>query len=543
MPLKFAENAAGYYRAPLTIRHLLDNVLQSSRQQTIHYQDRSSYTYEHFIERIDRLASCLSLLGVERGTTVAVMDWDSPRYLEAYFAIPMMGAVLQTVNVRLTPSQIAFTLAHAEANLLIVHRDFFPVIEAIRDQLPQVQKIVAIMDGADDLLPEWACGAFDALTDEAPTGFQFEDFDEDAVATTFYTSGTTGNPKGVCFTHRQIVLQALASCGIFGASDGYIGIGYRDVYMPLTPMFHVHAWGTPYMAVMLGVKQIYPGRYDAEMICRLRRTFNITYSHCVPTVLRMILDAAAQNGTNLDGWKIAIGGSALGRELFLEGQGRGLALCAGYGMSESGPTMCRARSPIGPASDADIIAARISCGFPAAMVSLMIVDEEMNPLPNDGVAKGELVVRAPWLTPCYVGDPEASAALWRGGWMHTQDIASIDPDGTLRIRDRAKDVIKSGGEWIDSIELERLIASVPEVADVSVIAVKDARWGERPFAVVVRRDSASIDLDKLNRPIEIAIAAGRITRYARLDRFTLVDVLPRTSVGKIDKRALRAEFV
>lgn len=542
MALKFAANASEYFKFPLTIRHLLDNTLTVARHQTIHYQDRSSYTYEELFARIGKLASALQNLGVGQGTTVAVIDWDSPRYLEAFFAIPMMGAVLQTVNVRLPEAQIAYTIDHADAEVLIVHHDFYPIIEAIRSNLPKVRRILTIQDSNPGAAPDWSDGELVDLVATADAGFVFEDFDENAVATTFYTTGTTGNPKGVCFTHRQIVLQAIVTCGPFGVGAMCAGVGYQDVYMPLTPMFHVHAWGAPYLATLLGVKQVYPGRYDPELICKLRRDFRVTYSHCVPTVLQMVLDAADKAGTDLDGWRIGIGGSALSRSLYDAAVARGLQIHAGYGMTESAPTMCKSRAPVGEASEDQIIDALISCGVPAPLVSVQIVDEDMNPLPHDGEAKGELVVRSPWLTPCYVKDAEASEALWRGGWMHTQDIASINPDGVVRIRDRAKDVIKSGGEWIDSIELEHLIVGLSSVSEVSVVAVPDASWGERPLAIVVPVAGQTLTIEQLNEPIESAIAANELTRYARLDRFILVDALPRTSVGKIDKKLLRATY-
>lgn len=542
MPLKFADHAAEFYKVPLTIRHLLANTLLVGHNRTIHYRDDVSLTYEELFGRIGRLASMLSALGAGPGTTVAVMDWDSHRYLESYFAVPMMGAVLQTVNIRLPEPQIAYTIDHAEAEILLVHRDFFAMFEAIRHRLPRLRHVIALMDGEGGALPGWACGEYEALSACASPEFDFVDFDENAVATTFYTTGTTGNPKGVCFTHRQIVLQTLVSCGQFGVSDHCAGVGYQDVYMPLTPMFHVHAWGAPYVATMLGVTQIYPGRFDPVMVCKFKERFGVTYSHCVPTILQMILTASEDLGTDVRGWKIAIGGSSLSRKLFDAAYTRGLNVYAGYGMSETAPTLCKARRPVAPASHDEYVAAVIACGVPTPMVSVRIVDEDMNVLPNDGKAKGELIVRAPWITPCYVKDRTASDQLWRGGWMHTQDVASIDPTGTVRIRDRIKDVIKSGGEWIDSIELENLVASAGTIFEAAVVGIADAKWGERPLAIVVPEPGVRVSLDDLNAPVLAAIEKGAITRYARIESFEIVDALPRTSMGKIDKKALRARY-
>ncbi|MFV3075290.1 fatty acid--CoA ligase [Niveispirillum fermenti] len=543
MPLRFAPPTAEAYRYPLTIRHLLANVLLTAASREIVYRDKVRLTYADLVGRVGRQASFLAGLGVEAGATVAVMDWDSHRYLEAYFAVPMMGAVLLTVNIRLPAAQVAYTLAHAGAEVLLVHRDFFPLVEAILPSLPDVKAVVAILDGEESPLPAWATGEYEALSAAADPGFPFADFDENAIATSFYTSGTTGDPKAVCFSHRQLVLHTLAASGPFGASPVAPLFGYGDVYMPLTPMFHVHAWGAPYVATMLGLKQVYPGRYEPEMICRLRQEHRVSYSHCVPTILQMVLDAAARTGADLSGWKMVIGGSALTRALCVEGRRRGMVVVAGYGMSETAPMIAMARpAPDGEEQEERAVEALTAAGVPVPLVHARIVDADMRDLPHDGVARGELVLRAPWLTPCYVGNDQASADLWHGGWMHTQDIATIDADGRIRIRDRLKDVIKTGGEWIDSIHLEELVATARGVAQASVVAVPDEKWGERPLAVIVPDAGASPDLADLNAPIEQAIATGVITRFARLDRFRIVDDLPKTSVGKIDKKRLRALF-
>lgn len=543
MPLRFPSAAPEAYRFPLTIGHLLDSAMLSAADQEIIYRDQWRYTYRDFHGRIGRLASLLAGLGVEEGGTVAMLDWDSHRYLEAYFAVPMMGAVLLTGNVRLPPEQLTYTLDHGGAEVLIVHRHFFPLIDAIRPHLPKVKAIVAIMDGAEAPLPVWAAGEYEALSAAASADFPFRDFDENALATTFYTTGTTGHPKGVCFTHRQLVLQSLAACAPFGVTTCAPSFGVGSVYMPLTPMFHVHAWGVPYVATMLGLKQVYPGRYEPDLICRLRAEHGVTYSHCVPTILKMVLDAADRTGTDLTGWTMTIGGSALTQSLCAEGRRRGMELVAGYGMSETAPTIAiaRRREDDGEREEA-IVEALSASGVPIPLVSARIVDENMNVLPADGVTRGELVLRAPWLTPCYVGDEAASAALWRGGWMHTQDIATLDGQGYLMIRDRLKDVIKTGGEWIDSIHLEELVATVDGIAEAAVIAMPDAQWGERPLVVLVLEPGMVPTLEAINAPVAAAIEAGEITRYARIGHFVTVDALPKTSVGKIDKKQLRAQF-
>lgn len=541
MALRFAEQAREAYQFPLTIAHLLDSAVITAGDREIIYRDQVRFDYRKLRERIGRLASLLSALGAQEGMTIAVMDWDSHRYLEAYFAIPMMGAVLQTVNVRLAPAQIAHTLAHARAEILLVHRDFLPLVEQLLPQLPGIKAVVAILDGADFPLPHYAAGEYEQLSAAADPFFAFRDFDENALATTFYTTGTTGDPKGVCFSHRQIVLLALSGKGPFGVTRAG-GIGYGDVYMPMTPMFHVHAWGVPYVATLLGLKQVYPGRYDPDTLLDLRQREGVTFSHCVPTILRMVLDSAARRDADLSGWTIKIGGSALTAALCREGRSRGMVLVSGYGMSETAPTIAIARWRPGDHDEEAQIAAMTVSGVPVPLVSARIVDADMRELPADGKTQGELVLRAPWLTPCYVGDAAASEALWRGGWMHTQDVATIDEDGTIIIRDRLKDVIKTGGEWLSSLTLENLIASIEGVAEVAVIGVPDARWGERPLAVIRYTGAQIPKLEDFNAPVSAAIARGELRGYALLDRVELVDALPRTSVGKIDKKVLRERF-
>lgn len=541
MALRFAESAREAYQFPLTIGHLLDSVIMTSCNREIVYRDHVRLTYRQLRERIGRLASMLDSLGTRQGTTIAVMDWDSHRYLETYFAVPMMGAVLLTVNIRLAPAQIAFTLAHAKAEVLIVHRDFLQVVDAILAQLPKIKTVIVIADGVETTRPAYAVGEYEQELASVDPDFAFCDFDEHAIATTFYTTGTTGDPKGVCFSHRQIVLLTLMAKAPFGAF-GEIGLGYGDVYMPLTPMFHVHAWGVPYIATMLGLKQVYPGRYDPEKILELRQREGVTYSHCVPTVLRMVLDSATRSGADLSGWKMTIGGSALTPALCAEGRRRGMSLASGYGMSETGPTIAIARRRDADCDEQTRIASMTVSGVPVPLVSARIVDGNMRELPADGRTEGELVLRAPWLTTCYTGSKEASDALWRGGWLHTQDIATIDPDGTINIRDRIKDVIKTGGEWLSSLTLERLVAGVEGVADVAVIGVPHALWGERPIAVIRWHGDELPTLAVINAPIAAAVARGELSRYALLDRIEVVAAMPKTSVGKIDKKSLRALF-
>jgi len=287
---------------PLLIKQLLHTPLATALDREIVYRDRFRTTYRGLRERIGRLASALSKLGVQQGETVAVMDWDSHRYLECYFSVPMMGAVLQTVNIRLSPAQIEYTLVDAEASTILVHADFAPLLAELIAKLPQLRRVILLHDDAPPTTPFAVAGSYEALLAAAAPDFEFPELDENSVATTFYTTGTTGLPKGVAFSHRQIVLHTLAAATSLASP----AVGQRfhrgAVYMPLTPMFHVHAWGLPYVATLLGVKQVYVGRYTPDMILALRKREGASFSHCVPTILQMLLAQVAKTNERLDGW-------------------------------------------------------------------------------------------------------------------------------------------------------------------------------------------------------------------------------------------------
>jgi fatty-acyl-CoA synthase len=535
------------YGYPLLVRQLLVNALAVSADQEITYRGERRHTFAGLNRRIGRLANALASLGVQHGSTVAIMDWDSHRYLEGYFAIPMMGATMFTVNVRTSPEQITYALNDANPEVLIVHTDFLPLVAQIRSKLHSVREvIIAIDDDGRDVPSIPFAGEYEQLLAASPEHFPFEDFDENTRAALFYTTGTTGDPKGVFYSHRQIVLHALATAATLCSPREGQRLHREDVYMPITPMFHVLAWGMPYIAVLLGLKIVLPGRYLPDTLLRLKANEKVTFSHCVPTVLQMLLDASAHSGQNLSGWKMIIGGSALSPALCRAALTRGIDVFSGYGMSETGPVVALSQCAQGaaPASIDDEVRRRCMAGRPVPMVELRVVDTGMNDVPRDGRSQGEIVLRAPFLTQGYHGKPHASEVLWASGYLHTQDVAVVTGDGYVQIVDRLKDVIKTGGEWVSSVEVEGLINEIPGVRESAVVGVSDDKWGERPQAVIVCGPDASLTRDDVRAHLLGQVEANRISRYAVPDnaRIAFVTEIPKTSVGKIDKKVLRQRF-
>ncbi len=523
--------AISAYDYPLLIRQLLHTPLMQARDREIIYADKYRHSYTTFNQRLGRLANALSGMGAGPGTTVAIMDWDSHRYLECFFAVPMIGAVLHTINIRLSPGQILYTINHAQDDVILVHADFMPIIEEIRDRFDRNIRIVPLAD-------------YEGLLEEASPTYEFTDFDENTRATTFYTTGTTGLPKGVYFSHRQLVLHSLGFLATSNWAHSHGGFHQDDVYMPITPMFHVHAWGTPYVATMLGVKQVYPGRYEPEALLDLIEAEKVTFSHCVPTILQMLLSHPRAAEVDLSHWKVIIGGAALPPGLAKQALDLGIDVFAAYGMSETCPILTAATltdEMLARRPD-EQLRLRCTAGRTAPLVEIRIVDPAMNNVPQDGRSTGEIVVRAPWLTQGYLGEKERSDELWTGGYLHTGDIGYMDENGFLQITDRLKDVIKSGGEWISSLELEGLISQHSTVKQVAVIGIPDDKWGERPMALIVPADTARADEEAIHIHIKGYVDQGILSRWAIPKRIKFVTAIDQTSVGKIDKKKLREKY-
>ncbi|MDY6823783.1 MAG: fatty acid--CoA ligase [Thermodesulfobacteriota bacterium] len=543
---RLIERTPSAYSFPLLIKNLMEPPLIYYPDREIIYRDQFKYTYRDFARRVHQLANMLTELGVKPGDVVAVMDWDSHRYLECFFAIPMIGAVMHTINVRLSPEQLIYTINHAEDSVILANADFMPILEAVKDQFETDPKIVLITDKSDKPDTSLALsGEYDAMVNGAKDSFDFPEFDENTMATLFYTTGTTGLPKGVYFSHRQLVLHTYGLLSSMTTTPNF-RVDSSDVYMPLTPMFHVHAWGLPYMFTMLGNKQVYPGRYEPEMILKLVVGQQVSFSHCVPTIIHMLVSSPVINDLDLSRWKVVIGGSALPKGLCREALKHDINLTSAYGMSETCPLLTAAmlKPEMADWSKEDQVPIRCRTGLPVPNVLLKIIDANGNPLPHDGSATGEVVVRAPWLTQGYLKDPEKSEQLWENGWMHTGDVGFIDKEGYLQITDRIKDVIKTGGEWLSSLELEDIISQHDGVSEAAVVGVPDDKWGERPMAMVVLRDShkGSVTEDDLKQFFSSFVDKGAIPKYGVPNRIDIVDEIPKTSVGKINKKEIRKQY-
>src|SRR5208283_4499449 len=422
-----------------------------------------------------------------------------------------------------------------------------PLIEALASRLPNVNRFILLNDRPElpaTTLP--VAGEYEALIESGSPFFVFPDFDERTRATTFHTTGTTGQPKGVYFSHRQILLHVFSTLTELGVATTQGRVHRDDVYMPMTPMFHVHSWGVPYSATLVGLKQVYAGRYSPDVFLRLIRDEGVTFTTCVPTILQMLLNAPGSQNVDLSKLKMVVGGSALPRPLAKAAMKRGMDVYAGYGQSESCPTLTIMHLTTAQTTgdfDAEV-ELRIKPGYAPPLVELRVVNSDMQDVAHDGMATGEIVARAPWLTMGYLNNPEASEQLWAGGYMHTGDVGAINPDGTLHVTDRLKDIIKSGGEWISSIELEDIVMLREGVAKAAVIAVHDDKWGERPLVLVdvLPEFKDKVGREEIREQVKGHVARGLISKFAVPERIEFVDTLPLTSVGKIDKKKLREQY-
>jgi fatty-acyl-CoA synthase len=492
-------------------------------------------TFADIGRRARRLAGALVDLGVGPGDRVGTLSWNNQEHLEAYFAIPGLGGVLHTLNLRLPPAQLAHIVNHAEDKVVIVDATLLPLLAAIASQLKTVEHYVVIGDGDASVLGgDVPVHAYADLIARGDENFAWAELDEKSPASMCYTSGTTGDPKGVVYSHRSIYLHALAtlSAGATGATD-------RDRNLVIVPMFHVNAWGIPFASFLSGATLVMPGPHmTPDALATMIESERATFVSAVPTLWSGILQVGEQRSLDLSSVRIGTsGGAAIPESLLRAFQDRyGLRIIQGWGMTETSPVGGMAHPPAGvePGTPEEI-PWRMKSGRVIAGMQMRIVSDDGEELPWDGVAVGEIEVRGPWITGAYHLD--AAPEKFDDGWLRTGDIGTIDDRGFFQITDRSKDVIKSGGEWISSVELENLLAAAPGVAEAAVIGIPDEKWTERPLAVIVRRSGADADPASL-----AAYLDGKVAGWQIPENWTFIDEVPKTSVGKFDKKVLRARF-
>ncbi|BBX02493.1 long-chain-fatty-acid--CoA ligase [Mycolicibacterium moriokaense] len=483
--------------------------------------------------RVAQLANGLRCLGVADGDRVATFMWNNQEHLEAYFAAPCMGAVLHTLNIRLSGEQIAFIANQAEDRVVLVDMSLAPLFAAVLPELTTVRTVVAV--GAGDLDALTASGKqvirYDDLLDGQPRTYDWPDLNEKSGAAMCYTSGTTGNPKGVVYSHRSSYLHSMAVC-----SANAIGLADGDRVLPVVPMFHANAWGQPYAALMAGADLLLPDRYlQAEPLVDMIEAKRPTISAAVPTIWNDVLQYLnAHPGRDISSLRIvACGGSAVPLGMMKEYEQKyGVVIRQGWGMTETSPLAALAAPPPEVAGE-DAWTLRATAGRVLSGVEIRIVDDDGGVLPNDGKAVGEIEIRGPWITASYYQNADASK--FDDGWLRTGDVGRIDPQGFITLTDRAKDVIKSGGEWISSVELELCLMEHPAVLEAAVVAVPDERWQERPLAAVVVKEDAEATAEELRKYL-----CDRVARFWLPEWWTFIDEVPKTSVGKFDKKRIRS---
>ena len=524
--------------SPLTVSAILRYAVNVHGDRTVTTATGNGFrqaTYREVGRQAARLANALRRLGIDADQRVATFMWNNQEHLEAYVAIPSMGAVLHTLNIRLFPEQIEFIAYEAQDRVVIVDMSLVPILASVLPGMETVHTVIAVGDG--DIGPLQASGKrvlrYHDITSAESDEFDWPVLDENSAAAMCYTSGTTGNPKGVVYGHRSSYLHSMAVC-----SGNGMGLSFADKALPIVPMFHANAWGIPYAALMAGADLVLPDRFmDAKSMVHLIETQRPTVAGAVPTIWNDVMNHLDRDpGHDISSLRlVACGGSAVPVSLMQAFEERhGVQIRQLWGMTETSPTATLAWPPPGtpPERHWEI---RATNGRPMCGVETRIVDDRGASLPHDGDAVGELEVRGPWITGSYYRNTDPSK--FESGWLRTGDVGRIDPQGYITLTDRAKDVIKSGGEWISSVELENTLIGHPQVLEAAVVGVPDERWQERPLAAVVLQDGATVT------PAELRdFLADKVVRWWLPERWTLVDEIPRTSVGKYDKKTIRSRY-
>ena len=495
------------------------------------------YTYRDAHTRSRKLANALTRLGIVPGECVATLAWNGYRHFELYYGVSGMGAVLHTINPRLFHDQLSYIIDHAQDRIVFFDLTFLPLVEKIAPTCPRVSTWVAMTDRAHlpaSALPNLLC--YETLLESESDDFAWPEFDENTAASLCYTSGTTGDPKGVLFSHRSTVLHALSVC--LPDANGYSS---GSVILPIVPMFHVNAWGNPYSAALVGAKLVFPGPgHDGKSLYELLESERVETTIGVPTVWLGIIAYMKQNNLRFGTLKsTTIGGSACPPALMRTlCEDFGLRVHHGWGMTELSPvgTICKPKAKHRDLAADAAFALSLKQGRPLFGVEMKIVDADGNDLPRDGVTTGVVMVKGPWAMRDYFRN-ESASPLSADGWFPTGDVGSIDPDGYLQITDRTKDVIKSGGEWISSIELENIAMGHPGVLEAGAIGVAHPKWDQRPLLVVVRKEGANVSREEL-----LAFYAGKIAKWSVPDDVLFVDEMPHTATGKVWKKTLREKY-
>ncbi|MFN0109756.1 MAG: long-chain fatty acid--CoA ligase [Blastocatellia bacterium] len=530
---------------PLTMSVLMDRgpMLYPDNEIVSKMRDKTHrYTYAELNKRARQFANAVTKLGVKQGDRVATLAWNGYRHLEVYYATPCMGAVLHTLNLRLSTTDLEYIVNHAEDSIICIDDDLLPILEKLAGKIPTVKHIIVMNNTGNKASDALAASArihdYEELIAGEPTEFTWPEIDENSPMGLCYTSGTTGNPKGVMYTHRSNYLHTIT-----GGLPDALGLKRDDTVMAVVPMFHANAWGLPYICMMLGLKQVFPGpTMDGASVCQLLQDEKVTFTGGVPTIWMGVINELQANPGKYDLSNLRemiCGGSSPPRAMidWLE-TNLGIDFIQAWGMTETSPlgTVCRLKPNMKELPREKKLDVKQRAGIYTPGLRLRIVNDNGEEVAHDGTSMGRLLIKGPWIASTYYGT-EPTQDKFPDGWLDTGDVATLDAEGYMAIADRSKDLVKSGGEWISSVDLENAIMAVPGVAEAAVIAIIHPKWDERPLACVVKKPGAEVTKDEIYAHLLKSFA-----KWWMPDDIIFIDAVPKTSVGKFDKKVLREQF-